>query len=520
VPISDQPSPPEQRAIADIMMLPVTSRTWSAADSEWHIKASQKKAMRAIYMRHCRGSGGIYTPPDYERPLKATQAGALAFCAREPSALLDMYMSTGKTRTGVELIDLRQAKRVLIACPTSAMSVWRDQLAEWARYDYELCVLSRDQTVAKRAIELREFMQETAGESPRIVVTNYEAVWRDALANAIDVLNWDMFLLDECHRISGRNSRISRFFGRIAMDVPYRYALSGTPLRTSILDAFGLYRFLHPAVFGRNYTQFQQTYAEVDGMTRRVINYRNTEEFQRRYNLIRYHAGRDQLGIDEPELILQPVRLPAAVWRVYKDVEQEFYAELDEGGKVDAPNVLVKYLRLQQIESEFVATEDSSLQWLTRGRTAKQEVLLDFLEDLPKDEKLVIFTRFQLEVEQAHAAALDAGRVVYRLTGSHKELEAWKADNTGAVLITSLGAGSEAVDMTAAIYAVFWSLSYKRLEFEQAVSRVSRTNQRQAPYVYVMIPEGPNGEISIGRKVYQSHKAKTSLLAELTARRR
>ena len=519
IPISAQPTQEEQRLIADVSMLPVQARKWSASDSEWQVNYSQKKAMRAIFMRHGERAR---TRQAYVEPkgLRDTQREALAFCAQEPSALLDMYMSTGKTRTGIELIRLHQAARVLISCPTGAMAVWRDQLQEWATYNYKLCVLSRDQTVAGRAETLQAFMRGLVSvELPAIVVANYHVIWRDALANAIDGINWDMFILDECHHQLGRSSKIGRFLGKIAMDIPYRYAFSGTPLRTSILDAFGLYRFLHPAIFGRNYKQFEQMYAEVDHMTRKIIVHRNKEEFNRRYNLIRYHAGRDRLNIAEPVLNLSPVRLPASVWRVYKDVEKEFYAELDnEGGKVDAPNVLVKYLRLQQIESEFVAIEDGTLQRLTQGETAKQEILREFLTDLPMDEKVVVFTRFQLEAEQAHTAAAETGRRTYKLTGAVKELDAWKADSTGAALIASLGAGSEAVDMTAAIYAVFWSLSYKRLEFEQAVSRVSRTNQRQAANIYVMIPEGPRGEISIGRKVYNSHKAKTSLLEELTRR--
>ena len=535
IPISDQPTEAERRVIADISMLPVQSRQWVAAESEWRVNYSQKKAMRAIYMRRSeRGSVAALTASTYVEPagLRDTQREALAFCAKEPSALLDMYMSTGKTRTGIELVRLRQAARALIVCPTGAMAVWRDQLAEWATYDYSLCELSRNLTVTQRAAKLRAFMRDSPASAakPNIVVVNHQAVWRDALANAIDGINWDMFILDESHHSLGRSSRVGKFFGKIAMDIPYRYAFSGTPLRTDILDAFGIYRFLQPAIFGRNYQQFQQTYAEVDHMTRKVLNYRNQDDFNRRYNLIRYHAGRNRLNIEEPEIILQPVRLPASVWRVYKDVEKEFYAELEltfpppgesgevRGGVVDAPNVLVKYLRLQQIESEFVATEDGTVQRLTPGLTAKQEILRDFLADLPADEKLVVFTRFQLEVDQACAAAVSEDRRVYRLTGESKELEAWKEDKTGAVLVTSLGAGSEAVDMTAAIYAVFWSLSYKRLEFEQAVSRVSRTNQRQAPHIYVMIPEGPNGETSIGRKVYQSHKNKTALIEELTRR--
>ncbi len=521
IPIEDVNTSEAKRLMADIAALPAASRVWSTAEREWQINYTQKRGVRAIYMRHRPVESGIQVAPDFSRPLKPQQAAALRFCQAEPSALLDMYMSTGKTRTAIELIPLKQAARIFIVCPTAAMSVWRDQIPEWAAYRYGLLVLARGMPIKKRAAELERFLeQDASAERPLIAVCNYEAAWREPLNRVIEAGVWDMIIADECHRLGSPGSKVSRFFGKLAVNAPFRYGLSGTPLRTSILDAYALYRFLHPMLFGRNYSHFQREYAEIDHVTRRVIAYKNIDQFRERYNIIRFHAGRETLQIDEPLMNLLPVRLTRSTWMTYKDVERDFYAELESGGVIDAPNVLVKYLRLQQLESEFVTLDDGSLARLTSGATAKQQVLRDFLEDFAKDEKLVIFTRFQLETTMALEEVKRSERRVFQLTGARKELAEWGVDPTGAVLVVSLGAGAEGIDLTAATYAIFWSLSYKLTEFEQAVSRVNRINQRQAPVIYVMTPEGPSGEISIGRKVYQAHIAKRSLLDELTQQKK
>ena len=62
---------------------------------------------------------------------------------------------------------------------------------------------------------------------------------------------------------------------------------------------------------------------------------------------------------------------------------------------------------------------------------------------------------------------------------------------------------------------IFYSLGPKLSEYEQAIARVNRPGQKAAPRVYVMMPEGPNGEPSIARRVFAALRDRRNMLDTL-----
>lgn len=441
-------------------------------------------------------------------PLWEYQMSALYFGLAYPSILLDMYMATGKTRTALELVRVYNANRVLILGPLQAGGVWRTQIERYYQYPHKTLVVNSSQSVARRAVEIHNFLvQDTPGVS--FVFVNYESAWRSEMSKRLLSISWDLIIADECHRLKAPGSRISMFVSKLAPHVPFRLGLSGTPLPRSIVDAYGIYRFLQPSIFGRNFQAFKNRYVIEDPFTRQEVGYPHTGEFQQKYNLIRFYVPRRALRIEQPLFTVVPVSLQGKLWEHYSKLERDFVVELENGATVDAPNVLVKYLRLQQIESGFI-TDDGETAELVGG-DAKFQVLRSFLEDFPVVEPLVVFARFRHEINQIYRCAESLGRPCYRLTGEHKELEKWENDQ-GAVLAVNLGAGSEAIDLTHASYAVFYSLSLRLSEFEQAIARVNRPGQRRKPAVYFFLPEGPGGEVTIGQRLYHAHRARRSLL--------
>lgn len=501
----------DPRVHADLSSIP--GKTYDSTTGVWRVSKSQVRAVRAVralLMRwedryRVREGGWGNKPPLYDH-----QIAGLRFVQEHPSTLLDMYMATGKTRLGVELIDFCQAQRVLIVGPVGALPVWRDQLAQFARYSYQLLQLKNMDSVTVRADKLSKYEDDKGlTYTPTIVLVNYEAVWRPPLSAVIRQQTWDMVIADECHRLKSPGSKVSRFFGQLAPYVPFRIGLSGTPLAHSIMDVYGIYRFLQPSIFGTNYKKFKNSYTITNPYTYQIEDYINMDTFRAKYALIRYHVPKEMLKIEKPVFSTLPIALSPQTWKVYKEVEEEFYAELDEERRVDAPNVLVKYLRLQQIESGYVPIDGTTVS--LPGGEAKMKALLSFLEDFPIDEKLVVFARFKEEIGQIITVAKEVDRSVKQITGQKKELDEWKK-TPGAVLAVNLAAGSEAIDLTDAGFAIFYSLSYKLSEYEQAVARVNRPGQRSAPQIYVMIPEGPNGERSLGHSVFRALQERRNLL--------
>ena len=58
------------------------------------------------------------------------QAGALRLASKVPT-YLGFDMGIGKSRTFIEAVKLRGAKRNLIICPASAVLVWKREIALW-----------------------------------------------------------------------------------------------------------------------------------------------------------------------------------------------------------------------------------------------------------------------------------------------------------------------------------------------------------------------------------------------------
>ena len=56
--------------------------------------------------------------------------GAMRLAEKVPT-YLGFDMGIGKTRTFIEAVQLRKAKRVLVICPASAVLVWKREIALW-----------------------------------------------------------------------------------------------------------------------------------------------------------------------------------------------------------------------------------------------------------------------------------------------------------------------------------------------------------------------------------------------------
>jgi len=56
--------------------------------------------------------------------------GAMRLAERVPT-YLGFDMGIGKTRTFIEAVLLRHAKRVLVICPASAVLVWKREIGLW-----------------------------------------------------------------------------------------------------------------------------------------------------------------------------------------------------------------------------------------------------------------------------------------------------------------------------------------------------------------------------------------------------
>lgn len=458
------------------------------------------------------------------------QEEALKFALERPACMLDMEMGCGKTRVAIDAIMARpEVSTVLVVCPKAVMGVWPRELGKYAEEgSYRTFQRKPGETVRKTAERLWDFMNPDENwyqldDRKRVIVINYDSVWRkplgDYLVRLADHHVLEMVILDESHRAKAAGSKVSKYLAILGRRVPVRMCLSGTPMANSPLDVYGQYRFLDRSIFGTNYEAFKQQYAVLGGPERKfVVGFKNQQELMARFRSVAYTCRMSDVAdrVKLPEA-LPPVRvgveLPARDMRTLAELSDEFVAEC-AGGFVTATNVLVKMLRMQQICAGFCPVQDAPLEDAETCdlNTAKADALRSILQDLPPDERVVVFCVFQHDLAEIRRVALLEGRPAFELSGREHTLEDWVGENGvhdgyGGVIAVQIQAGAEGVDMTCAHHAVYFSLPYSLALYDQSRARLYRPGQDRRVSFLHLVAEG-----TVDEAMYESLQRKRDVI--------
>ena len=445
------------------------------------------------------------------------QEEALQFALQHPSCMLDMDMGTGKTRVAIDAMFARKdVYRVLVVCPKAIVPVWRQNLEKFAPISGWVCWDEQKGSVKAKAELFEKWLYNTPA-TKQIAVINYDVVWRCPMGDLVLKGRFNMVVLDESHRAKAAGSKVSKYLAMLGKRVQYKMCLSGTAMANSPLDVYGQYRFLDNRIFGTNHNQFLQQYAIMGGPERRfVVGYKNQKELKEKFQSVAYScrmkdvASRLKLPEHLPP-VKRTVRIPGKDMATSKKLAKEFKAECGFTGVVVAGNVLVKMLRLQQIAAGFCQVQDNPLEpkYTEELNTAKEDALVDMLQDLSRSDPVVVFCVFKHDLQAVARAAERADRMVYEMSGRVNELEHWQFSE-GAVLAVQIQAGAEGVDMTMANHAVYFSLPYSLALYEQSKARLYRPGQTRPVSFVHLIAEG-----TIDESIYKSLTKKKDIIEEI-----
>ena len=412
------------------------------------------------------------------------QQQAADFATYKPGTLLAMEMGTGKTLTDLHLLDLWQAKRVLILCPKSVCRVWQREFYKHT-HGWEVVNLDSGRLTARTEL-LKAYYPMNLDRLA--VIMNYE-VLNDAPTAAALKRPWDCIIFDECHRLKSAAGVQSRRASQIMHHAARRLGLTGTPMPHSPLDVYAQCRCLDKRIFGASNAAFKARYAVKGGyMGHQIVDYQHLDELHDKLYTITYRCrAADVLDLPGAEDSYRYCDLGPAEAKAYKSMEQELVAEI-AGGLVTASNALVKLLRLQQITSGYLPLEGDAQEI----GTAKQGLLAEVLEDLsPAEvgearEPVVVFCRYTHDLAAVAVVCAAQGLRCGELSGQRNDLEAWQRGEAD-VLATQLQAGGLGVDMTRARYCVYYSNSYSLGDYEQTRARCHRPGQtRPVTYIHLL----------------------------------
>lgn len=430
------------------------------------------------------------------------QRDAVAFLReRGGNAGLLAEMGVGKTPITLDYLAKSDARRILVVAPLSVVGVWEREAKRWGS-PFTIVPLNSGTVTAKAKAVLGPV------NARRMVVTNYEAFWRHPLSEAI--LKWqpDAVVLDEAHRIKGRNTRQSKFAHRLATleHVKHRLALTGTPIMNGIEDLFSIYKFIDLSVFGTRWADFDRRYVIHGGYGGyQIIGYRGLEEVKRKVNSTAFQISKAE-ALSLPERITQvvPVILSPRTRRLYEEMKKNALIELDseQGHGVSMSRiVLTTLIRLQQLTSGFIPLKFENETIIQDVSDEKLRTALDLTKDATDSgEKVVIFCRYIHDLKRLKDALPKAGVISGAVDAPRRDrILARLADGKLSVLLVQISTGSLGIDLTAASVGIFYSTGYSLGEFEQARARLHRHGQTKRVVEYHL-----QAEKTVDEKIFQA----------------
>lgn len=420
------------------------------------------------------------------------QRQAFWFARDLEAAMLAMDMGTGKSKVAVDLVVNADARQVLVLCPVSVMRVWPREFRLHAGAAVDVLVVSGN--IAQRVRDAEEFLFERADDGRcRVVVTNYEGAAMQPFAEWSARQEWDYLILDESHRIKAVRGVRSSYASKVARRSRRRLALTGTPMAQTPLDVFGQYRALDPSVFGVSWTSFRNRYAVMGGYGgHEVVAYQRQDELHEKFYSIAFRVTADVLDLPPEQDVTRSCTLGRRAEKVYRALERDAFAEYDTG-EVTAANVLVKLLRLQQLTGGALKMDDGPLEEVD---DSKERLLQDVLEDIDEHEPVVVFCRFVHDLDVVRRVAERLDRPYAELSGRRGDLLDEDARMEGWVRIAAvqIQSGGVGIDLTAARYAVYYSLGYSLTDYEQSRRRVHRPGQDRPTFFVHLVAAGTKDE--------------------------
>ena len=377
---------------------------------------------------------------------------------------------TGKTPIALGVVKLKQLTRVLIICPASALYIWKEEYENWLNLP---CLVVTGTPKQKSKI----ISNWTNG-----LVISYDTLkptlTRTGFLNEVLLMRPEMVIVDEIHRIAGRNTNTASAIFYLGYRMQHKLALTGTPAPAHAANIWPIMHFLSP----HTYTGYWDWVEEFCAYTEKLLP--NGEihkdiigikpdhktllaKTMATFSTMRKRADVMQwLPIKEPPV---PVKLPLTNKQKAYLKELTQYFEIAEGNIV-TKGILDRLIRYRQI---CLAPALLGL----KGESPKLNWILQYIKDYP-EEQLIIFSNFtqflNLLKEKLPTAQLITGPIpLKQRTAVQHQFQSGKIK----ILLINIKAGKEALTLDNADTTIFTDKYPPIGDIEQAEDRFIATTE-------------------------------------------
>lgn len=403
-------------------------------------------------------------------------------------------MGLGKTPQAIIALKELKSNCVLIVCPSSIKKNWAREIERW---NPGKRIVTLDGMRAKRLWTLHE----ASKKPPHYLIMNYEQLQLhlDELLH----LPFNGMIFDEAHKLKNRKAKmhdaaamLCRRFSKIPC-----FCLSATPILNRVEELWSMLHMIDPNghssywewvqrhfhhakalnVFAQGGKEAQRWKITVTGGPRDEVAFK---EEMSNYGIRRLKD--DVLDLPPKMFETLELDLEGAQKKMYDQMHEECWLELNSGKEVVAPIWIAMVMRLKQIALSPDLLDDTT----DEIRGAKIEALQEIVED-SGDQQIVVFSQFSTAVRRLHKKFNNLGYSVGHIMGSDSEtarqatIDKFQAGNIKVLFVSTL-AGGIGITLTAGRIAVFMDLLWTPALNAQAADRLHRIGQKGTVTVYTL----------------------------------
>lgn len=462
---------------------------WDPRDKVWLAPIDLWEGVLKHVLRHEIGMTQERRAPIHPNiggRLRPYQLTGAEFLIRNRGALLTMQMRTGKTPTVIAaataLMGAGQAIRLIVTYPGAVVGEWVRQLRQWANLN--LVPMEGNDLVSDQEVHRLSCVRFLALGCHYEILDKHVSKLKDeedpaqgfAFIGDIDrIVGNDPFILiaDEVHACKNRKAGRTKALHRLSAmpNCIARWGLSGTPMRNSPRDLFGLFEFINPKSMSGYWTFAKRYCAAVLGENGywEDKGESNPEELSARLKVISYSKLREDPDVapylPKAQRHVIQCQAPAALQKQYDSMEKEL-ATFVKPGLADGDGVSMQSREAVKALTIMVSA--------AKIPTAIKRCY----EHLDADRKVVVFAHFH-ETLQAfiEAAEKDATFPIWIATGwvapekRDERIESWKQYKGGGILVCSTIASGMGIDLSDADISLFLEFEWVPADFRQAEDR-------------------------------------------------
>lgn len=395
-------------------------------------------------------------------------------------------MGLGKTLQTIALLlrikaqtAVKNRRPALIVAPTSVAANWASELERFAP-SLKVAYMRTQSSGNNNLVEI--------AQNADVVISTY-GLFRTNF-ESYQSIDWRALILDEAQFVKNYQSKSYQCARKI--NVPFKLALTGTPLENNLMELWSLLSVAAPGLFPspKRFGDFYQKPIEKDG-SKEVL-----AQLRRRVRPLMLRRSKDQVASELPPKIEQTLELELntehqKIYDLYLARERQRVLGLI--GDMDKNRFMIfksiTTLRMLSLDARLVdAKKYQSVE------STKLNGLFDTLEPvIGEGHRALIFSQFTSFLKLLRQELDKRGIPYLYLDGTTKNraelLQEFKNSPTPLFLI-SLKAGGFGLNLTEADYCFLLDPWWNPAVEQQAIDRTHRIGQSKQVIVYRLIAKG------------------------------